>query len=332
MQNDWDGMYQKWLDFQLTWDPSEFDGLNSVALPSSMLWKPDIVLFNNADGKYEVSWNPNIIIHDKGETLYVPPSIYKSSCEIDVNYFPFDQQTCDMEIGSWTYNSEENLCLFIQLFVIKQVNFKFFNNMTHMDLTDYVKSGSWDIVDTSAELRDISRRHEHDETTKEEEVGEFIRGRLSIGSPPKKNLFFTVVIRRKPLFYSVNLIVPCVLIALLSVCVFYLPSEAGEKVTLSISILLALVVFLLLVSKILPANSVTLPLISKFLLFTFSMNFIAIVVTVVIINWNHRSPRTHPMPPWVHFLFIKTFPKLLFLKRLAVNLICSYVTEKCRMN
>ena len=54
--------------------------------------------------------------------------------------------------------------------------------------------------------------------------------------------------------------------AFLSMLVFYLPAEANEKITLAISILLALVVFLLLVSKILPPTSDTIPLMAKYLL------------------------------------------------------------------
>ena len=89
----------------------------------------------------------------------------------------------------------------------------------------------------------------------------------------------------------------------------------GEKVTLGISILLSLVVFLLLVSKILPPTSLVLPLIAKYLLFTFLMNCMSILATVIIINWNFRGPRTHKMPNWVRTVFLKYLPVLLFIRR-----------------
>lgn len=44
----------------------------------------------------------NVVINYKGEMLWVPPAIYKSSCIIDVEFFPFDEQTCHLIFGSWT--------------------------------------------------------------------------------------------------------------------------------------------------------------------------------------------------------------------------------------
>jgi len=126
---------------------------------------------------------------------------------------------------------------------------------------------------------------------------------------------YTIRIRRKTLFYTVNLIIPCVLISFLSVGVFYLPSDAGEKMTMCISVLLALVVFLLLVSKILPPTSDTIPLIANYLLFTFVNNVVVIVFTVVIINWFFRTPRTHRMPGWIRVLFLNYLPRVILMKR-----------------
>ena len=112
-----------------------------------------------------------------------------------------------------------------------------------VDLSDYVNSGTWDIIACPGFINytfdDVEGHH-------------------------KALITFTLRIRRKTLFYTVNLIIPCVLISFLSVCVFYLPADAGEKMTMCISILLALVVFLLLVSKILPPTSITIPLIANY--------------------------------------------------------------------
>ncbi|KAG8288997.1 Acetylcholine receptor subunit beta-like 1 [Homalodisca vitripennis] len=213
----------------------------------------------------------------KGTTLLVIRG--KSSCTIDVTYFPFDQQTCIMKFGSWTFNGD-------------QVSLALYNDKNFVDLSDYWKSGTWDIIEVPAYLNIYEGPH-----------------------PTETDITFYIIIRRKTLFYTVNLILPTVLISFLCVLVFYLPAEAGEKVTLGISILLSLVVFLLLVSKILPPTSLVLPLIAKYLLFTFIMNTVSILVTVIIINWNFRGPRTHRMPPWIRAVFLYYLPIILLMKR-----------------
>lgn len=270
-----------WNDYQLQWDEADYGGISVLRLPPDKVWKPDIVLFNNADGNYEVRYKSNVLIYPDGEVLWIPPAIYQSSCTIDVTYFPFDQQTCIMKFGSWTFTGD-------------QVSLSLFNNKNHVDLSDYWKSGTWDIIEVPAYL------NVHNTTGVQ---------------PTETDITFYITIRRKTLFYTVNLILPTVLISFLCVLVFYLPAEAGEKVTLGISILLSLVVFLLLVSKILPPTSLVLPLIAKYLLFTFIMNTVSILVTVIIINWNFRGPRTHSMPNWIRVVFIKYLPIFLFMRR-----------------
>ncbi|TKR69550.1 hypothetical protein L596_021694 [Steinernema carpocapsae] len=263
----------KWNDCQFDWDPTEFGGIENMRVPEDRVWVPDIVLFNNADGNYEVSYHSNVVVDYHGDVMWVPPAIYKSSCRIDVEYFPFDEQTCVLVFGSWTYNSNE-------------VKLNWYNNKKFVELNDYSYSGIWDVIDVPCQIVHNSSKIE-----------------------------FQIVIRRKTLFYTVILIIPTVLMAFLSMMVFYLPAECSEKITLAISILLALVVFLLLVSKILPPTSDTIPLMAKYLLLTFILNIVTIMVTVIIINVYFRSASTHHMPQLVRSIFLDFLPQILMIKR-----------------
>ena len=58
----------------------------------------------SADGNFEVTLATKATILDNGKVEWKPPAIYHSSCEMDVEYFPFDEQTCVMKFGSWTYD------------------------------------------------------------------------------------------------------------------------------------------------------------------------------------------------------------------------------------
>jgi nicotinic acetylcholine receptor len=129
------------------------------------------------------------------------------------------------------------------------------------------------------------------------------------------DIMFYITLRRKTLFYTVNLIIPCVGISFLSVLVFYLPSDSGEKVSLCISILLSLTVFFLLLAEIIPPTSLTVPLLGKYLLFTMTLITFSVVATIGVLNVNFRSPSTHRMAPWVKAVFIDFLPKVLCIQR-----------------
>lgn len=74
-----------------------------------LLIDTDIVLFNNFDGNYEVNQLTKATVYHTGLIVWNPPALYKSTCKIDVEYFPFDQQSCLMKFGSWTYDGHEVL-------------------------------------------------------------------------------------------------------------------------------------------------------------------------------------------------------------------------------
>lgn len=279
---------QEWNDYKLKWNPDDYGGVETLHVPSEHIWLPDIVLYNNADGNYEVTIMTKAILHHTGKVVWKPPAIYKSFCEIDVEYFPFDEQTCFMKFGSWTYDG-----YMVDLRHILQDQDS--NKIDiGIDLQDYYISVEWDI------MRVPAVRNEKFYSCCEE---------------PYPDIIFNITLRRKTLFYTVNLIIPCVGISFLSVLVFYLPSDSGEKVSLCISILLSLTVFFLLLVEIIPPTSITVPLLGKYLLFTMLLCTLSVVITIAVLNVNFRSPVTHKLAPWVRVFFIDILPKFLFIVR-----------------
>ncbi|CAF4266317.1 unnamed protein product, partial [Rotaria sordida] len=129
------------------------------------------------------------------------------------------------------------------------------------------------------------------------------------------DITFLIILRRKTLFYTVNLIIPCVGISFLTILTFYLPSDSGEKMALCIMILLSLTVFFLLLAELIPPTSLVVPLIGKYLLFTMILVVLSIVVTVVVLNIHFRSPSTYQMPTWVRRVFLHVLTKLLWMRR-----------------
>lgn len=49
----------------------------------------------------------NVRLRYNGEITWDAPAITKSSCVVDVSYFPFDSQECNLTFGSWTYNGNQ---------------------------------------------------------------------------------------------------------------------------------------------------------------------------------------------------------------------------------
>ena len=228
-----------------------------------------------------------------GGVKWSPPAIFKSYCNIDVEYFPFDMQDCVLKFGSWSY---DGLQVDVKHFWHERLATTDETALVDpgMDLQAYYVSVEWDLMSASAR-----KNIKYYPCCKE----------------PYPDVSFNIRLRRKTLFYTINLIMPCISITLLTILEFYLPSECGEKISLCISLLLSLSLFQLLLMEIIPPTSIKVPLVGKYILLTTVFVSLSVLVTVLILNINHRSDTSHAMPRWMKRLFLGLLPKYLWMKR-----------------
>ncbi|XP_036241695.1 neuronal acetylcholine receptor subunit alpha-10 isoform X1 [Molothrus ater] len=264
---------QTWLDAHLTWDKDEFGGIDSIRIPSSYVWRPDIILYNNADEHFGGSMETNVVLRSDGHITWDSPAITKSSCKVDVSYFPFDGQQCRLTFGSWTHNGN-------------QIDLR--NQLDSGDLTDFVENVEWEVLGMPATRNVIT---------------------YGCCSEPYPDVTYTLLLRRRASFYIFNLLLPCIMVSFLAPLGFYLPADSGEKVSLGVTVLLALTVFQLLVAESMPPSE-SVPLIGKYYIATMTMITASTALTIFIMNVHHCGPGARPVPPWARRLILHHLARL----------------------
>ncbi|XP_061776162.1 acetylcholine receptor subunit gamma isoform X2 [Nerophis ophidion] len=283
----------KWCDYRLRWDQpprsARYKNLTSeLRVPSKSIWLPDVILENNVDGQFEVALYCNALVSPNGCVEWRPPAIYRSACAIRVNYFPFDWQNCTMVFRSQTYSAWE-----IELVLKEEDNRTL--EWVDIDPEAFTENGEWAIKHRPA------KKVIHSQYTKDDlEYQEVV---------------FFLIIQRKPLFYIINIIAPCVLFSSLCLLVYYLPAKAGgQKCTMSIATLLGQTVFLFLIAKKVPETSKAGPLIGKYLKFVMSVTTMVVMNCVIVLNVSLRTPNTHIMSDRVRKLLLNVLPRLLRMR------------------
>uniref|UniRef100_A0A8C9NHC4 Cholinergic receptor nicotinic delta subunit n=1 Tax=Serinus canaria TaxID=9135 RepID=A0A8C9NHC4_SERCA len=279
-----------WTDYRLQWNKSEFGGVEVLRLPPDMLWLPEIVLENNNDGLFEVAYYCNVLIYDTGYVYWLPPAIFRSTCLINVDFFPFDWQNCSLRFRSLAYSALE-INIHLKTDSDPDTGRSYPVEWIIIDPEGFTENGEWEIIHRPA------RKNVYPD--------------IPPDTSEHQDITFYLIIKRKPLFYVINIVIPCILIAFMVILVFYLPADSGEKMTLVISVLLAQSVFLLLISQRLPATSHAIPLIGKYLLFIMLLVTAVVIISVVVLNFHFRTPSTHIMSDWVREVFLESLPRLL---------------------
>uniref|UniRef100_A0A8D2ZMV3 Neuronal acetylcholine receptor subunit alpha-7 n=2 Tax=Scophthalmus maximus TaxID=52904 RepID=A0A8D2ZMV3_SCOMX len=270
-----------WFDHYLKWNQSEHPGVKNLRFTTDQVWTPDILLYNSADDDFDSTFKTNVLVNSSGYAEYLPPGIFMSTCNVDVRWFPFDIQKCELKFGSWTY---DGWLLDLQ--------------MNDADISGFMPNGEWDLVGVPG-----TRNEAFYDCCKE----------------PYPDVTFVVTIRRRTLYYALNLLIPCVLLSSMTLLIFVLPADSGEKISLGITVLLSLTVFMLLVAEIMPATSDSVPLIGQYFASIMIIVGMSVIATVVVLQYHHHDPNGGNMPKWVQLVLLQWVAWFLRMKRPGEN-------------
>lgn len=127
-----------WTDEFLTWSPPDVGGLRTLYVSQNDIWKPDISLQNGFKKLDELGSSfIKVIISSDGELRWSPFEIFETKCDIDIQKFPFDEQTCSIVFVVWSYS---------------KLDVNITKGSKGINFYNFKRNGEWEVVSTSSRV------------------------------------------------------------------------------------------------------------------------------------------------------------------------------------
>ncbi|XP_070540104.1 acetylcholine receptor subunit alpha-type unc-63-like [Ptychodera flava] len=271
---------QEWNDSRLRWDPASFNRIYDTIIPTEWIWSPVMSINGIRKEQSYLSETETVRLTYDGTVRHFPGDKFETPCTLDIRLFPFDKQKCQLVFSSW-YLPNHALKI---------------TAMDEIMLPSYQQHVEWDLVSTSSIVRDTISR-DGNATSK------------------KRSIIYVIHLQRRPLYYIVNIILPSIVQSGISLFVFWLPCDAGEKLSFSVSILISTSIFSVMVADIMPVTSETIPLIMQLLYFNFMVVAVSIVLSILVLRVHYRPQNNSAMTSNVRRIFLQVLPPYIGLKR-----------------
>ncbi|XP_048777884.2 acetylcholine receptor subunit alpha-like [Ostrea edulis] len=241
----------EWTDSLLQWNPTNYGGdLYETSLFISDIWTPFLVLMNPFDKVRKVLLDG-------------------MSCRVydngRVSCLPPDlyEATCDADVTYYPFDSQTcTLKFYVPALNPSDIILR--PNSSTFDMLLYEENGLWSIKST--------RLYYHINVHNFEEL------RLEIN------------MKRRTAYYIAGLLLPIALMNFLQILVFSLPMESGERMGFSITVLLAIAVFLTIIQDKLPeASEPNVSCLTYKLLVDMLLGCAMVIAVVLGMNFYHKA-------------------------------------------
>ncbi|XP_016533454.1 5-hydroxytryptamine receptor 3A-like [Poecilia formosa] len=230
-----------WINEHLTWNSSEFCGINMLTIPVSMIWVPDIIIQEDASDNINSQDDPLVRVFPDGKVDVVKRLQLTYICKFNLFRFPFDTQTCNITFSSLNYDES----------LLKLVKSTDDSTLTKLLCLNMLTEGEWKLV----KIESISF--------------------MSVGH--RSALVYQISLERKPFLYVINLILPLLFLLVLDLASFFISESSGEKLGFKVTILLSVFVLLQILKDILPSTEDSLPLMAIYCVSVFTLVWISVL-------------------------------------------------------
>uniref|UniRef100_A0A8C4RTV1 5-hydroxytryptamine receptor 3A-like n=1 Tax=Erpetoichthys calabaricus TaxID=27687 RepID=A0A8C4RTV1_ERPCA len=266
-----------WHHEFLQWDPEACGGVSKISLPVEELWTPDIIVYEFID-EDKSQRCPYVYVNHTGQIRYDRMLRVVSSCNLEIFNFPFDVQNCTLTFGSYMHTSDTAI-------PFEQISA---NSKKYLET-----SGEWELVVIQGE-------------------SDILKFALCIYCCP---LYLQVVIKRRPILYVVNLLIPSAFLMVIDILSFLLPPHSVDRASFKMTLILGYTVFLLIMNDLLPSTANGTPLIGIYFSVCLAFMVMSLLETVIITNiLHHNTMKYEPVPGWIRVVVLNHIARLICYK------------------
>lgn len=224
-------MSQKWIDLRLSWTPEEYSQIRQVNLPSTVIWLPDVGVMNgkkSQDFDFSTITRSRLNVEHTGMVTWMYGAVLDATCPLDVSFFPFDYQTCFLVLTPWQSNIQQIL---LQPF--------FYGQAVDNSFLPKSNVSEWQIQ--SVEFA-IKKHYSMNVTYQYVQIG--------------------IHLKRQPLYFVVLVLVPFSMLSALA-CLIFTLEDTGDRLSVALSLVLSMTMYVVIVSSNAPRSMRTLPVIGE---------------------------------------------------------------------
>uniref|UniRef100_A0A3Q3A6J7 5-hydroxytryptamine receptor 3C-like n=1 Tax=Kryptolebias marmoratus TaxID=37003 RepID=A0A3Q3A6J7_KRYMA len=251
-----------------------------------IIWKNEFTVWDSEECGIDwiaiprkLLWVPDIVINEFMEKNTAP--------EVPYTYLQYEGLVLDEQPVRVVSSCRLDIYLFP--FDIQNCSFTF--NSYIYDTEDLLKAskqamvtmGEWELVGLTSELKTIGSTNEF------------------------------ISVRRQPVMYVLNLLIPSCFLITVDLFSFVLPAKSIDRSLFKMTLVLGYTVFLLSTNDLLPITGNTIPLINVFLSLCLSMMVTSLLETIFITNLLQGSAHYTPPPRWIRVLVLHILGRLVGL-------------------
>ncbi|XP_061185501.1 neuronal acetylcholine receptor subunit alpha-7-like [Saccostrea echinata] len=275
-----------WIDERLSWNPVMYNQTNATSFKQNKVWIPNFI-----------NINPYEDIKGLGSDLISVRVSSTGHCD----WFAIQglEVICDADVTKFPFDSQYcTMKFFIWGYLPHEIDVQF--NSSEAFLTLYQENGIWDITDSTSHTQLNFYGYEE----------------IVIG----------LQLKRRTSYYIVFLMLPKIALTSLLGFVFLLPPESGERVGLSTTVLLSIVLYLTLIQDMLPESSEPSVSLIGYMLVSYVVSG-AISVICVIFSLRFQSSCQKPVPG-----FIMSFVKFCRKREKSLNTVEIFDSKSLEMD